>query len=85
MIRVDDETTYQVIDGFGYRFCASGSVRVAAPDEGLTLPHVAFRTPRGGHVLLVSNTTAANATLWIDYKGKFVQASLPAAVATYTW
>ena len=67
-------------------FVPPGSVRVAAPDDGLTLPHVAFRTPRGGHVLLVSNTTAINATFWIDYKNKFVQANLPAgAVATYTW
>ncbi len=67
-------------------FVPPGSVRVAAPDDGLPLPHVAFRRPSGGHVLIVSNTTAISAKFWIAYKSKFAHASLPAgAVATYTW
>ena len=67
-------------------FVPPGSVRVATSAEGFALPHVAFRTPDGGHVLIVSNTTAADAIFWIASKKKFTQMSLPAgAVATYAW
>ena len=67
-------------------FVPPGSVRVAAPADGVLLPHVAFRTPRGGHVLIVSNTTAAETKFWIGYNSKFAQVRLPAGgVATYTW
>jgi glucosylceramidase len=67
-------------------FVPPGSVRVAAPADGVLMPHVAFRTPHGSHVLIVSNTTAVNAKFWIGYNSKFAQVSLPAGgVATYTW
>lgn len=67
------------------KFVPPGSVRVdsAAPD---TLPHVAFVTPSGSHVLLVSNTTAADSHVTIRSHGKDAETSLPAgAVATYVW
>jgi glucosylceramidase len=67
-------------------FVPPGSVRVAAPSDGLLVPYVAFRTPHGGHVLIVSNTTAAETTFSIGYNNKFAQMTLPAGgVATYTW
>jgi len=67
------------------QFVPPGSVHVAA-SEGVALPHVAFRTPSGGHVLVVSNTADAAAKFAIGYKGKLVKVDLPAgAVATYTW
>ena len=67
-------------------FVPPGSVRVAALADGVLVPHVAFSTPRGGHALIVSNTTAADTKFWIGYNSKFAQVSLPAGgVATYTW
>ena len=67
------------------QFVPPGSVHVAA-SGGVSLPHVAFRTPGGGHVLVVSNTADAAAKFAIGYKGKFVNLDLPAGgVATYTW
>jgi glucosylceramidase len=67
-------------------FVPPGSVRIAASANGIDLPHVAFRTPDGGHVLVVSNTTAGDTKFWIAYENKFAQMSLPAgAVATYAW
>lgn len=67
-------------------FVPPGSVRVATVADGADLPNVAFRTPHGGHVLVVSNTTNADARFSIGYNSKFVQVNLPSgAVATYTW
>lgn len=67
-------------------FVPPGSVRVAAPAVGVLIPHVAFRTPDGGHVLVVSNTAGVEAEFWIGYNHKFAEVRLPAgAVATYTW
>lgn len=67
-------------------FVPPGSVRVAAPTDGLTVPHVAFRTPSGDHALIVSNTTGAESRFSIGYNNKFAQESVPAGgVATYTW
>ena len=67
------------------QFVPPGSVQVAA-SGGVALPHVAFRAPSGGHVLVVSNTADTAAKFAIGYKGKFVKVDLPAgAVATYTW
>jgi glucosylceramidase len=67
-------------------FVPSGSVRVAAPADRVLLPHIAFRTPHGDHVLIVSNTTAAETRFSIGYNSKFAQVRLPAGgVATYTW
>jgi glucosylceramidase len=63
-----------------------GSIRVGTNTEGVDLPNVAFRAPQGGHVLVVSNTTATDTQFWIEYDSRFAQMNLPAgAVATYTW
>lgn len=67
-------------------FVPPGSVRIAALADGVDLPNVAFRAPDGGHVLVVSNTTAADTKFWIEYNNRFAPVDLPAgAVATYTW
>ena len=67
-------------------FVPPGSVHVAAPAEGVLLPHIAFRTSHGDHVLIVSNTTGAEAEFSIGYNSRFAQVRLPAGgVATYTW
>jgi glucosylceramidase len=67
-------------------FVPPGSVRIAALADGLLLPHVAFRTKRGSHVLIVSNTTASGTEFWIGYHNKFAHVSLPVGgVATYVW
>jgi glucosylceramidase len=67
-------------------FVPTGSVRVAAPADGVTMPHVAFRKPDGGHVLVASNTTAADTKFSIVYNGRSAEVTLPAgAVATYVW
>ncbi len=67
-------------------FVPPGSVRINDRAVDLMLSHVAFRTPRGGHVLIVSNTTSAQKDFLIGYKEKFAQVGLPAgSVATYVW
>ena len=67
-------------------FVPPGSVRVATLAEGVNLPNVAFRTPRGGHVLVVSNTSTSDTKFWIGSNSRFAPTNLPAgAVATYTW
>ena len=67
-------------------FVPPGSVRIGDRTDEPILPNVAFRTPRGSHVLIVSNTTNAPKDFVIGYKEKFAQANLPAgAVATYVW
>ncbi len=67
------------------KFVPPGSVRVDSTAP-VALPHVAFVTPGGSHVLLVSNTTAAERSFTIRSHGKDAEGSLPAgAVATYVW
>jgi glucosylceramidase len=67
------------------KFVRPGSVRIAsnAPE---TLPNVAFRTPDGGHVLLVVNPGQSPQAFNIESAGKRLSATLaPGAVATYVW
>jgi glucosylceramidase len=67
-------------------FVPPGSVRVATLTDRVDLPNVAFRTPHGGYVLVVSNTTSTDTKFWIAYNSKLAPINLPAgAVATYTW
>lgn len=67
------------------KFVPAGSVRIASnlvPD----LPNVAFRTPAGKKVLIVSNDGSTGIGFNIAYNDKQVLASLPAGtVATYVW
>jgi glucosylceramidase len=68
------------------QFVPAGSVRVASSSSGVDLSHVAFRTPRGKHVLVVGNTSTGGQQFWVEYKKKFAEVSLPSgAVATYVW
>jgi glucosylceramidase len=67
------------------KFVRPGSVRVGSTSTGM-LPNVAYRTPTGGHVLLVQNDQPTPQTFSLRYQGRTVPATLPAgAVATYVW
>ena len=68
------------------KFVPVGSVRIGSAADADSLPHVAFRTPAGSHVLIVSNITATDRSFTIQYGSKQAAATLPAgAVATYVW
>ena len=68
------------------KFVPAGSVRVASSGGSGTLPNVAFRTPAGGHVLLVQNDQPTAQTFAIRQAGRAAQTTLPpGAVATYVW
>jgi glucosylceramidase len=67
------------------KFVRPGSVRIASTSAA-GLPNVAYRTPSGGHVLLVLNDQPTPQTFGLRYRGKAAQTTLPAgAVATYVW
>lgn len=67
------------------KFVPSGSVRIASNIAG-NLQNVAFLTPAGKKVLIVSNDGNSPETFNIRFKGKWVTHSLNAgAVATYVW
>lgn len=67
------------------KFVRPGSVRIASSVvDGL--PNVAFLTPKGDKVLIVTNSGDAPRTFQIGYRGKGVTSTLSAgAVATYVW
>jgi glucosylceramidase len=63
----------------------SGSIRIASNITG-SLQNVAFLTPAGKKVLIVSNDGNGPETFNIRFKAKWVTHSLNAgAVATYVW
>ena len=67
------------------KFVPTGSVRVAST-VAASLPNVAYRTPTGGHVLLVLNEQTTPQTFGLRFGGRTARATLPAgAVATYVW
>jgi glucosylceramidase len=67
------------------KFARPGSVRIAS-NTSTELPNTAFRTPDGRTVLIVLNTTKANKTFNILYKGKLSKIELNGrAVGTYIW
>jgi glucosylceramidase len=67
------------------KFVRPGAVRIAST-AAAGLPNVAYRTPSGGHVLLVVNDQATPQAFSLRYLGQAAQATLPAgAVATYVW
>ena len=67
------------------KFVGPGSVRIGSTSTAV-LPNVAYRTPTGGHVLLVVNDQATPQTFSLRYQGRTLPATLPAgAVATYVW
>jgi len=67
------------------KFVPPGSVRVDSNDVE-QLANVAFRTPDGKMVLIVSNTGNFPTTFNVSYHGKAMTATLPEGdVATYVW
>ncbi len=73
------------IIGHASKFVPSGSVRIgsSAVDK---LASVAFKTPAGKKVLLVTNTGSTSELFNIKYNGKWVTTSLDAgSVGTYIW
>jgi glucosylceramidase len=67
------------------KFVRPGSVRVGSTSTSV-LPNVAYRTPTGGHVLLVQNDQTTAQTFSLRHQGRAVALTLPAgAVGTYTW
>ena len=67
------------------KFVPAGSVRIASNIAG-NLQNVAFLTPAGKKVLIVSNDGNSPETFNIRYKGKWVSHSLAAgSVGTYVW
>ena len=67
------------------KFVPAGSVRIAS-NLVTDLPNVAFRTPAGKKVLIVSNDGNTSIGFNIGYKDNQVFTSLPVGtVATYVW
>jgi glucosylceramidase len=67
------------------KFVPPGSVRIGSNDPE-QLANVAFLTPDGKMVLVVSNTGNFPKTFDVRYRGRAVTASLPAeSVGTYIW
>lgn len=67
------------------KFVPAGSTRISSNISG-SLQNVAFQTPDGKKVLIVSNDGNSPETFNIRYKGKWVTHGLDAgAVATYVW
>ncbi|MBS1917890.1 MAG: glucosylceramidase [Bacteroidetes bacterium] len=67
------------------KFVRPGSVRIATNETG-AVHNVAFKTPDGKIVLIVSNNSKQQQTFTIQYKNKAATTTLSAgSVATYTW
>ena len=67
------------------KFVRPGSIRIGSNDLD-QLPNVAFKTPTGEKVLIVSNTSAVPQTFTVRDHAKAFTASLNAgSVATYVW
>lgn len=63
-----------------------GVMRFIKYDRAGVLPNVAFRTPDGRVVLIVTNTSSAAQRVKIQNNGQFADVQLPAgAVGTYEW
>lgn len=68
------------------RFVPPGSVRVGSTEPDPELANVAWRTPGGGHVLLVTNTGAAPRSFTVDVGRQQFSAKLDAgSVGTFVW
>jgi glucosylceramidase len=81
---VTKNIAYYVVQHFS-QFVPPGSVRVAS-SEMEQLASVAFLTPGGKVVLVVSNTGNFPKPFAVKYHGKFFQTAMPAeSVGTYVW
>ena len=75
---------YYII-GHASKFVPPGSVRIGSNDLD-TLPNVAFKTPDGKEVLIVSNPGDASQSFAVRSKGNFFTTTLEAgSVGTYVW
>lgn len=76
--------SYYII-GHASKFVPSGSVRIESSDVE-KLASVAFKTPAGKKVLIVTNSGTTSELFNIKYNGKWVTSSLDAgSVGTYIW
>src|SRR5687767_5804908 len=67
------------------KFVRPGSVRIAS-NEMDSISNVAFKTPAGKYVLIVSNNSKTQQRFNIKFKGKSAEAKLEGGdVATYVW
>jgi glucosylceramidase len=81
---VTKNVAYYVVQHFS-QFVPPGSVRVAS-SEMEQLASVAFLTPEGKVVLVVSNTGNFPKLFTVKYHGRFFQTVMPAeSVGTYVW
>ena len=81
---VTKNVAFYVVEHFS-QFVPPGSVRVAS-SEMEQLASVAFLTPEGKVVLVVSNTGNFAKSFAVKYHGKFFLTALPAeSVGTYVW
>ena len=68
------------------KFVPPGSVRIGSTEGDPELANVAWRTPAGGHVLLVANTGSAAKHFTVGVKQGSFSASLEAgSVGTFVW
>jgi glucosylceramidase len=81
---VTKNVAYYVVEHFS-QFVPPGSVRVAS-SEMEQLASVAFLTPEGKVVLVVSNTGNFPKSFAVKYHGKVFQTAIPSeSVGTYVW
>ena len=81
---VTKNVAYYVLEHFS-QFVPPGSLRVAS-SEMEQLASVAFVTPAGKVVLVVSNTANFPKRFAVKYQGKFFQTELPSeSVGTFVW
>jgi glucosylceramidase len=81
---ISRNVSYYII-GQASKFVRPGSVRIGSNNLD-NLQNVAFKTPDGKKVLIVSNTTSTIQTFNIKFNGKTVSATLAGmSVATFIW
>ena len=82
--KVTPNTAYYTL-AHASKFVPPGSIRIDSNDLD-TLPNVAFKTPGGKHILIVSNITTTTQKFDVRSNGKVFSATLDAgSVATYIW
>ena len=88
-LTIDGDTVTRLVAyyvlGHASKFVPPGSVRIDSNPSN-TLPNVAFKTPDGKRVLIVSNPGDTPQNFAVRYKGKAFTTSLGAgSVGTYVW
>ena len=68
------------------KFVPPGSVRLGSTEPDAQLSNVAWRTPRGQHVLLVTNTGTTKRDFTVAFaKGEFAASLDAGSVGTFVW